>query len=506
VKILAEWRPETEPASAAPLTGKNKRSVLRLAFSFPVMLAVVLIVLTVLTVRSRLNDPDLWWHLKTGEIIWNTHSIPRTDVLSFTTNNHAWIAHEWLSQLTIYGSWKYAGYAGLMLWLCILSSMLFIASYALCVLYSGNAKVALLGALVTWFFATVGLAIRPHILGYLLLTCELLIVHLARSRDRRWLLLLPPLFAVWVNCHGSFALGLGVLAVFLFCSLFELREGSLVSHRWESPERRMLELALALSIAALFLNPVGLRQVIYPLDLMFNQSTNLRSVDEWQPLRFDGIRAIGLLACGGLIFFLTVVRRAELYLEELLLLALGFALSLRHERMLFVFGVLAAPALTRLLSNAWDRYDPSRDRVTPNAVMIAGSLAAIFLAFPRADQLEIQVKKDNPAQAVEFLRRSGLSGRMLNAYEYGGYLIWAAPEHKVFVDGRCDIFDWTGVLGEYGAWATLQADPKLLLDKYRIDFCLIPRAAPMTRVLPYIPGWTMVYSDKLSVIFARPVS
>ena len=73
------------------------------------------------------------------------------DLFSFTTNNHPWTAHEWLSQVTIYGAWKAGGYTGLMIWLCVFPSALFIAGYVLCSLYSGNAKVALLGALVTWF-------------------------------------------------------------------------------------------------------------------------------------------------------------------------------------------------------------------------------------------------------------------------------------------------------------------------------------------------------------------
>src|SRR5437763_4449079 len=114
-------------------------SAARLVFSFPVTLAFALTVLTVLTVRDRFNDPDLWWHLKTGEIIWTTHSIPQTDVFSFTTNQHAWTAHEWLSQVTIYGTWRLWGYQGLMLWLCMLGSLLLIGQYALCSLYSRNA-------------------------------------------------------------------------------------------------------------------------------------------------------------------------------------------------------------------------------------------------------------------------------------------------------------------------------------------------------------------------------
>src|SRR6185436_15487802 len=112
---LAEIDREVESVQAMP-PAEGKRSILQLAFSFPVMLASVLVVLSVLTVRSRFNDPDLWWHLKTGEIIWNTHSIPSVDLFSFTTNNHPWTAHEWLSQVTIYGGWKAGGYTGLMIW------------------------------------------------------------------------------------------------------------------------------------------------------------------------------------------------------------------------------------------------------------------------------------------------------------------------------------------------------------------------------------------------------
>jgi len=94
---------------------------------------------------------------------------------------------------------------------------------------------------------------------------------------------------------------------------------------------------------------------------------------------------------------------------------------------------------------------------------------------------------------------------MLNDYAYGGYLIWAAPEYPVFVDGRADVFEWTGVLGDFGRWAMLESDPRELLDNYKVDFCLMSRGSPMARVLPLL-GWNVIYSDDLSVIFSRPQS
>ena len=85
----------------------------RWAFSFPAMLAFGLAMLTFLTCRNRLNDPDTWLHLKLGKTIWEGRSIPRTDLFSYTTNNTAWVAHEWLSELVIYGGYRLGGYRGL---------------------------------------------------------------------------------------------------------------------------------------------------------------------------------------------------------------------------------------------------------------------------------------------------------------------------------------------------------------------------------------------------------
>lgn len=92
---------------------------------------------------------------------------------------------------------------------------------------------------------------------------------------------------------------------------------------------------------------------------------------------------------------------------------------------------------------------------------------------------------------------------MLNEWVFGGYLIWAAPEHPVFIDGRGDPFGETGVGDDFGKWAQLQTDPNTLLDKYEISFCVLSRESPMIVVLRLLPCWKEVYSDNISVIFMR---
>ena len=488
------------PASTADPAASSVRKKI---FSFPVAIASLLTVLAVLTMRSRFDDPDMWWHLKTGEVISTSHRIPRADTFSYTALHQPSIPHEWLSQLSIFAAYHLGGYSGLMLWLCFFTAAILIAGYALCALYSGDAKVGFVGAFAIWFFGTIGFAIRPQMIGYLLLIVELLLLQLGRTRNPRWFFALPPLFAIWVNCHGSFSLGIAIAAAILFSSWFRFRYGSLIAIPWDSGRRQTLAWALALSLLALLLNPAGIKLILYPLDTLLHQPIGVSQVSEWQPLQFDDARAFALLGVITCVFLMVVVRRMELYWHELLILVLVTWMAASHRRLLFPFGILTAPILSRLLTSPADAYNSKRDHPLPNAVLIALSLLVAYFAFPSPENLLAQVEIKSPVKAVEFIRTHHPPGPMLNEWIDGGYLVWALPEYPDFIDGRADVFEWSGVMADFGQWATLQAPPTALLDKYHVNFCLLTRGSPMSYVLPLLPNWKSVYSDANSVIFER---
>ncbi|HEX8713858.1 MAG TPA: hypothetical protein VF730_18435 [Terracidiphilus sp.] len=489
--------------AAKPAGSGALRQAVERVFSFPVMLAFLLVVLAVFTVRQRFDDPDMWWHMKMGQIVWTTHTIPTRDIFSYTTNHYASVPQEWLGEVTIYLAYKLGGYGGLMFWLCVFTSALFIAAYGLCTAYGGNVKVAFVGAVIVWLFSTIGLSIRPQMIGYLLLIVELFLIHLGRTRNPRWFLSLPVLFALWINCHGSFFLGIVVAGIFLFSSFFQFQAGSLVAPRWDPAQRRMLLIALLISAGALFLNPDGIHQIAYPLDAMLHQKIQLANVQEWQPIPMTDPRGLALLLVLLSSFLTVVLRRSELFFDELLMLAAATWLGVGHRRTLFAFGILAAPILCRHLSGLWEGYEPEKDPHWLNAVFMAGSLLLAFFAFPNAENLRSQVEADSPVKAVVYIQSHHLAGPMLNDYGFGGYLIWAAPEYPVFIDGRGDIFEWSGVLGEYGAWSTLQEDPRVLLRKYEINFCLLAADSTQVKFLKMLADWRQVYADGNAVIFVR---
>ncbi len=119
-----------------------------------------------------------------------------------------------------------------------------------------------------------------------------------------------------------------------------------------------------------------------------------------------------------------------------------------HDRLIFVFGILAAPVLSRLLSDSWDGYNAQADRIWPNMLFMVSSLLVVFLAFPSRQNLARQVEDGSPVKALNFIRANHLTGHMLNDWAYGGYLLWAAPEHPVFIDGRGDPFIPNGVFND----------------------------------------------------------
>jgi len=279
--------------------------------------------------------------------------------------------------------------------------------------------------------------------------------------------------------------------------MLEESYGLFVPERWDARSRRTLGCVLALSIAVLFTNPAGTRLLLFPFDIFFREKTQTGAVLEWLAPSLGEPNTWLMLAAVGTAFFLAASRR--LSLREFALTCLASGLAAWHSRMLFLFGIIVSPALCHL---GW-AGDSRRNYPLANAAIVFGCLAAVTWALPDRSALQAQVQANNPVKAVEYIRRTHLAAPMLNDYRFGGYLIWALPEEKVFIDGRAELYDWTGVMERYLRWVRLEDDPQTLLNRYRIGFCLLDPSSAIAHLMPYIPGWEKVYADDNAVIFSR---
>ena len=135
---------------------------------------------------------------------------------------------------------------------------------------------------------------------------------------------------------------------------------------------------------------------------------------------------------------------------------------------------------------------------------MATILAIIVWYFPAQKELWQVVGKDYPVAAVEYLNNHSMPGPMFNTYEFGGYLILArGPEHKVFLDGRSELYERAGVLADYLEIANVKPGAFATLQKYGFQSCLLQHDEALATVLAALPEWQKVYEDATSILFVR---
>jgi len=489
--------PEMHPAR--PQDGA--RSVLRAAFSFPAMLFGWVVLVAARFAENDLRDPDIWWHLRNAQFLLANHRLPNVDTYSFTVAGHPWLNHEWLAEVPYYLAWRAFGLEGVQILMLVLIEAILLGVFYLCYQRSRHSKAAALACWLALVLGTVNFGPRTILFGYTCLVPLLIILERFRSRGQAPLWLLPPLFCLWINLHGSWTLGMVVLGIFIASGFAGGRWGAVEATRWTPTEWHRLIAVFAVSCAALFVNPYGYRLVLYPLDIAVHQPLNMSTVQEWMATDFHSVRGVlVLLLLAG--FFAAALRgRFRWKLSDLLVLAFAFYSGIVHTRLLFLLGVVAAPVLAELLDFV-PRYQPEIDKHWLNALLLAGILVSLVYHTPTSKKLEQQAAAGYPAEAVSYFEAHPPEGRVLNYYEWGGYLGWRDLQLKVFVDSRVDIFEYAGVFKDYLDLIGLH-EPLKIVDDYRIRYILLPNDCPLTTFFQANTQWKVDYRGNLSVLFER---
>ena len=491
----------TETFASASAGSTLDISLLRYAFSFPAMLGVLLVGAAFVVARKFPVDPDVWWHIKTGEILLNSHQWPTTDAYSFTVPGQPWIAGEWLGDVLIGFVARLGGLQGLDVLLIVLASTIMLALYGYATLRSQNSKVGFVVAAVLFTLAAPQFTLRPQMLGYLFLILTLIALERFRQGKRGAIWLLPALFVLWVNAHGSFVIGIGAIVVYLLSGLFAIEVGSVEARRWTAVQRLQLEAVLLLSIVALNVTPYGSQLALYPFHVASSLPVGVANVKEWQPIPFNLDQGKIFLALI-LVFFLSMaLLRFKLRLEEIVLIVGGTVMACLHLRFLLVFVPVFTAGLSVALAEWVPQYERSKDRVILNAAVITLALAGIIHYFPSHAALDQTVGDHFPVSAVEYLQQHRVPGPMFNSYGFGGYLVWAGQ--RVFVDGRADPYERGGSLADYFYVMQIRPGALTVLRNYGVQSCLLDRTEPLVTLLSATPQWQQVYQDNLSVLFVR---
>ncbi|MGA2905927.1 MAG: hypothetical protein ABSD98_19040 [Candidatus Korobacteraceae bacterium] len=469
-------------------------------FSFPVM-CVFLLAAAILWLSARaIAEPDIWWHLRNAAYLFQYHSVPRVDMYSFGAAGSPRLGFEWLSEVPFFLGFKTMGLQGLLTVyfavLVLIYAGVYYRSFRACADCITSTVVTFLAVLL----GIVSIGPRPLLFGWLCMVALLLVLdHFQRTGKRLWLL--PPLFALWINLHGSWIFGMVVLVLTIAAGLVEGEWGLVVARRWSPGELKKLLLVLVTSLAALFVNPFGYKLVLYPFDLLFRQGNAVHAVEEWHSVDFSkGSGKLAMIVIFALLAAALFSRR-KWKLDEVLVMAFALWAALSHVRFLFFVGLIVAPMLASRMELSAS-YDRELDKPWLNAAIMAAVVGLLIFLFPSAAQLQQQVSEAYPTAALEFMQRQHMNGRIFNNDGWGGYMEWTAPELKPFTDSRADIFVYNSTFDDYIKAVTIES-PFEVLDKYQIDYVLLESKEPLGYVLEHSPAWRPIYSDKVAVLFQR---
>jgi len=469
-------------------------------FSFPVMCLFLLVAVVFAFSIRGIAEPDIWWHLRNAQYLLQHHALPRVDMYSFGAAGSPWLDHEWLSEVPFYLGVKVWGLRGMLAVYFAVLALIYAGVYYRTCRAGADCKNATVATLPAIFLGVVSIGPRMLLFGWLCMVGLLLILD-RFERTGKGLWFLPPLFALWINLHGSWVFGMAVLGLTIGSGLLEGEWGLVVSRRWSPAQLKKLLMAVAVSLAALFLNPFGYRLVLYPFDLLFHQPGNMKYMEEWQSVNFN--TGNGKLAMAMILVVLAAAlfSRRRWRLEEVLLTVFALWAALSHGRFLFFAGLVLPPILGPRLK-LFPPYDRGIDKPWLNAAIMAAVVGGLVFFYPSNAKLEQQVSAEYPTAALAYMQQHGLNGRIFNLYGWGGYMEWNAPELKPFIDGRADIFVYNGTFADY-ADAIYLRRPFETLEKYKFDYVLLSPKKELTGLLQHSIGWRVVYSDGTAVLFER---
>lgn len=464
----------------------------------------------VLLSLNKIGDPDLWWHLKTGEWILDHRAIPRNGLWSWVGEEREWLTHEWLFDVLAAGLYRLAGLPSLVVAKAVLVGVAFLIVARHARARGGSAGLACL--LTLWAgYATIPFTTeRPQLLTYVLTAFFLWVLDGWQRGERRTLWMLAPLVMIWANLHGAY------VVAFLLLGAYGVGEIAVQGRRWadgqpvEWSRARHLGIVAAASLVLALVNPHGIALFTYPFRYL-GAKTLTRYVQEWfsPDFRDPRFQPFGLF----LVFTLATMAASPLRprVSRLLVLLLFTTLALYSQRNVPLVLIAAVPMLAEHLAPLAGERARAKTALRPlgqlsavNWVALAVLLLLIGWRLPRGPEWRDPVWPDTvPKGAVSYLKAHSMPGRMMNHYAWGGYLIWTlAPQYKVFIDGRADIYGDEVIEDFVTVWRVRPGWDEVL-EKYRIDWMLWPKTAAVAQILRASPAWQVTYEDKQAVLFTR---
>lgn len=479
--------------------------------------------------QRLLGDGGIGWHIRTGEIILKTRSVPRVDLFSVIMQGRPWYAWEWLYDTGVGAAHQVAGLNGVVLVNAVAISLTFALLVDLMLKRGASLVVAISLLVLGTFASSIHLLARPHVVSWLLTVVWFGVLDkFERDGNVRVLLWLPVSMLLWVNVHGGFVVAIVLLGVFLAsaCAVSLRRHG-----KSDPANRRARALAAVGVVSALatLANPYGYALHIHIYQYLTDPFL-MNHIDEFRAPNFHDLAP----RCFAAIVVLTLAGIGASWkrtrVSEWLIVALAVYSGLRSARNLpwssMLLVLIAAPYLAEVLGgwirggagarglfSRWAELSSrmtALDRSLRGHAWAAAALAGVVWAALHGGYLGPMKLTDArfdakrfPEGAVAFLTRSGVRDPVFTPDRWGGYLIYRLyPRVVVVVDDRHDLY---GAKFFRNYLKVIHAEPgwEKALAEMHPDWVLLPVKSVLVDILAQTPPWKLAYRDEMSVLYRR---
>lgn len=461
-----------------------------------------------------LGDGDTGYHIRTGEYILKTFSVPRHDIFSFLTPAIPWTAHEWLSEIVMALIYRVSGLSGIVFFFAGIIAAVYYLLFKILRSYKGNILVAISIILLVILSSQIHWLARPHIFSLLLIVIWYHLLDLYEYSDRNYLYFMPLLMLLWVNLHGGFIIGLVLNGIYLTGNISKLIIATSDKKENHTKKIRMLGLITIGCFLATLINPYGYHILLFPFRLtsdkyIMNSIIEFVSPNFHDPLVFKYF----------LLLMITVfaISRKSLNIIELMITALFTYMALYSLRYIPLYAIIVAIILVKQSEYIVNQSDTGFmsfmkkraerisfvDSSTKGYLWPVAAMLVSLIVIINANVVHRFDKETFPVAAVEFLQQEHLKGNMFNNDQFGDYIIYKVwPEYKVFFDGRSDMYGAERIK-EYYKITRIEPGWEDVLKKYDINWIIYNNESTLSQFLLQRDDWRLIYADKVANIFMR---
>lgn len=479
----------------------------RIQLNLPWLGILMLIILSIGFLLPVLPN-DFWWYLRLGKDITLSGSIPTIDTYSSTAFGKPTFYPMWLSAVLFSGLFQIGDLSLVVLSRGLLIGLFYLALWIIAIRKGIPGWIATLLTLVCALTGANNWAVRPQMFVYPLFGFLLMILddpkfqNLGQSADDKtfqkrfsnqfyWLI---PISLLWSNLHGSvIILFLLTIPYFLFYQ-----------------RNRKFFIILLLSLLATFINPRG--PLMWWDTLQIIQAVGNQFSQEWKPPINSGWQMNLFFMWIQLFIPLVALSKNKLKTFEWIWF-LGFGwMALTGTRyiiwFLAILLIFSSHLLKGLMRDNIFQVNFSNFKLNYVLLIIMVLLPIFLLPGIRehwwADSPEV-ITTNTPIEASKWIQNNIKPEEIIfNDYLFGSYMIFALPDHPVWIDSRFYPYP-ESLWQDYLAISNAEHNWVDKIENYQIDYFFLDNNSQQNLItaLNQSKQFCLKYTDLTASIFSR---